>query len=251
LLLSAFASHVSRVSPVQPAADPFLTPSQHFPLGTDDLGRDEWSRLMHGGRITLSTALVSAAVAVGLGLTAALLAQGIGGVADATLVGGSSAAMAIPGLLLALLLVAGMGPGLQAVTLAVGLGLAPGFARLARQALREVHTQLFVTAAAALGSSGMVTARRHLLPNALPRLLSLATTHFAWAVAGVTTLTFLGLSGDPSRPEWGAMLNAGRAYLRIAPGLALFPGAAILATILSVHSLGEAVARRARSPGRG
>lgn len=250
-LLAWIGPQVSRTSPLQPVDAPLLAPAGHPPLGTDDLGRDEWSRLVHGGRVTLSTAVLSAGMAVGLGTLAALLAQGIGGVADATLVGGSSAAMAIPGLLLALLLVAGLGPGMEAVVLAVGLGLAPGFARLARQAMRQVRTETFVAAATALGSSEMRTARRHLLPNALPRLLSLATTHFAWALAGVTTLTFLGLSGDPSRPEWGAMLNAGRAYLRLAPTLALLPGGAIVATILSVHGLGDEIARRARTPLRG
>jgi peptide/nickel transport system permease protein len=107
-----------------------------------------------------------------------------------------------------------------------------------------------VAAAGALGAGGMETAARHMLPNALPRLLSLATTHYAWAFAGITTLTFLGLAGDASRPEWGAMLNAARPYLRQAAWLALFPGTAIVATILSVHGVGTWLAERA-TPGAG
>jgi len=214
-------------------------------MGTDDLGRDEWSRWLYGGRVSLLASLSAAALAVVLGTGAALLAQGIGGAADATVVGGSSAAMAIPGLLLALLLVAILGPGTDTLVLAVGFGLAPGFARLARQALLQVRAEAYVAAAAAIGAGGMDTARRHLLPNALPRLLSLATTHYAWAFSAMTTLTFLGLAGDISRPEWGSMLNAARPYLRSAAWLAFFPAAAIAATILSVHTLGAWVARRA------
>jgi ABC-type dipeptide/oligopeptide/nickel transport system permease subunit len=146
--------------------------------------------------------------------------------------------------------VAVLGAGIEAVILAVGLGLTPGFARLARQALAQVRSEPYVAAAGALGAGGMDRARRHMLPNALPRLLSLATTHYAWAFAGITTLTFLGLSGDASRPEWGAMLNAARPYLRDAAWLALFPGAAIVATILSIHALGGWLARRIQ-PGSG
>ncbi len=249
--LTLGAPWVSDSSPGQPVGAPLLSAGEHPPLGTDDLGRDLWSRLLYGGRTSLVSALAAAGLAIGLGALAALVAQGLGGAADATLLGGTSTAMAIPGLLLALLLVAGIGPGLDAVSLAVGLGLAPGYARLARQALRDVQSGTFVTASSGLGASRLQITRLHLLPNALPRLLSLATTHFAWSIAGVTTLTFLGLSGDPSRPDWGTMLSAGRAYLRIAPSLALLPGAAIAATILSVHGLGEAVARRTRTPGRG
>ena len=244
VLACGLAPFLTSSSTIHPVARPLLRPSAFPPMGTDDLGRDEWSRWLYGGRVSLLASLSAAGLAVVIGTGAALLAQGIGGAADSTIVGGSSAAMAIPGLLLALLFVAIMGPGTETVILAVGLGLAPGFARLARQALLQVRAEAYVGAAAALGAGGMDTAQRHLLPNALPRLISLATTHYAWAFAGITTLTFLGLSGDISRPEWGSMLNAARPYLRDAAWLAFFPGAAIAATILSVHTLGAWVARR-------
>jgi ABC-type dipeptide/oligopeptide/nickel transport system permease subunit len=213
-------------------------------MGTDNLGRDEWSRMLFGGRVSLAASLSAAALAVILGTAAALMAQGMGGAADATVVGGANAALAIPGLLISLAVVAVLGPGIEAVVLAVGLGLTPGFARLARQALAQVRSEPYIAAAGALGADGMDTARRHMLPNALPRLLSLATTHYAWAFAGITTLSFLGLSGSASRPEWGTMLNAARPYLRDAAWLALFPGGAIVATILSVHTIGTWLARR-------
>lgn len=239
LLAPALAVH----KPSQVVAEPLLGPAGWTPMGTDELGRDEWSRLLYGGRATIAASLMATALAVAIGTTAALLAQGIGGPVDATIVGGSGAALAIPGLLLALLVVAILGPGFDTLVVAVGLGLSPGFARLARSALRRERGEPYVAAAMALGSGRMDTATRHLLPNALPALLSLATTHYAWAIGGLTTLTFLGLAGEISTPEWGSMLNAARAYLRVAPWLAFFPGAAIAGTILAVHRLGDWAAR--------
>jgi peptide/nickel transport system permease protein len=243
-ILCALAPWLATVSPIQPVARPLTRPLDYPPMGTDNLGRDEWSRIVYGGRISLVASLSAAALAVVLGTTAALAAQGLGGAADVTVVGGANVALAIPGLLISLAVVAVLGPGIASVILAVGLGLTPGFARLARQALAQVRSEPYVAAAGALGADGMDTARRHMLPNALPRLLSLATTHYAWAFAGITTLSFLGLSGSASRPEWGAMLNAARPYLREASWLAFFPGAAIVATILSVHTVGAWLARR-------
>jgi len=248
-LAFGLAPMLTESSPVIPVGEPLLRPAAFAPMGTDDLGRDEWSRWLYGGRLSLLASLSAAGLAVILGTGAALAAQGIGGAADATVVGGSSAAMAIPGLLLALLFVAVLGPGIDTLILSVGIGLAPGFARLARQALVRVRAEAFVGAAEAMGASGMETARRHLLPNALPHLLSLATTHYAWAFSAMTTLTFLGLGGDVSRPEWGSMLNAARLHLSDSAWLALFPAAGIAATILSVHTLGSWAARRATGHG--
>jgi len=250
LLLCGLAPFLTPISPIQPVTEPLASPRHFPPMGSDHLGRDEWSRMLYGGRASLVASLTAAVVAVVLGTGAALIGQGLGGPADATVVGSANAALAIPGLLISLAVVAILGPGTRAVVLAVGLGLTPGFARLARSALAQVRTQPYVAAADALGAAQMDVARRHLLPNALSRLLSLATTHYAWAFAGITTLTFLGLAGDAARPEWGAMLNAARPYLRQAAWLAFFPGAAIVATILSVHSLGGWLARRL-APGGG
>lgn len=241
---SILAPNLSNWTPSEVAATPLLPPSDWSPIGTDELGRDEWTRMLYGGRISLTASLAATAIAVGLGTLAAVAALGLGRAADATVVGGSSAALAIPSLLIALLVVAALGPGIETLVLAVGLGLTPGFARLARSALLKERGERYVAAASALGAGPMETTRRHLLPNALPALLSLATTHYAWAFGGLTTLTFLGLAGEISRPEWGSMLNAARPYLRVGPWLAVFPGIAIAATVLSVHAIGESLERR-------
>jgi peptide/nickel transport system permease protein len=235
-------------SPFQPIAVPLSSPGQHPPLGTDALGRDVWARMVYGSRLSPATAILATLITVAVGGLAGLVADTLGGMAERVILWLANAALAVPGLLLAMLLVAGLGPGLPTVILAVGFGGAPGFARLSRTLFQQVHQQGYVDAAVALGANKRWIALRHLLPNARGQLISLATTHYAWSFLGTTTLTFLGLAGDPSIPEWGAMLNTGRAHLVDAPWLALWPGVVISLTILAVHSLGGWLARTERKP---
>ena len=242
LLLALLAPVLTSSDPLQPVAPPLSTPSPGMPLGSDALGRDVWSRVAFGARLTLTAATLSTALTVVIGSVLGLAAAAAGGWTDRTIVAGSNAALAIPGLVLAMLIVAAVGPSLTAVVLAVGLGAVPGFARLSRTTFTQVRERGYVSAAGALGGDRWWRARHHLLPNAWPSLASLTTTHFAWALLGITTLTFLGLAGDPSQPEWGAMLNSGRQHLIDAPRLALLPGLAIALTVLAVHRLGERVA---------
>jgi peptide/nickel transport system permease protein len=246
ILASALAPLLATSAPSQPIGEALLAPAANPPLGTDALGRDLWSRLVWGGRLSLSISLGAACLTIAVGTISALAAAALGGWPDRAILWISNSMLAVPGLLFALLIAAAMGPGVPAVVLAVGLGGAPGFARLARTAFLQVRQEQYVLAAQALGAGKAWISVQHLLPNASATLLSLATTHYAWAFLGTTTLAFLGLAGDPSAPEWGTMLNAGRADLPYAPWLALAPGLAISLTILSVHTLGEWLARRAR-----
>ncbi len=232
------APYLAPHPPRQPVAEPLTRPNETLWLGADALGRDAWSRLLYGGRVSLAASLLSAAITISLGTLTGLLATLFPGPVDRTLRAAINATLAIPGLLLAMVLVAGMGPGLRTVVLAVGFGGAPGFARLSRTAFHALLERGYVKAARAMGAGRPWIARLHLLPNALPALLPLATVHIAWAFMGTTTLTFLGFSGDPALPEWGAMLNAGRLHLIAHPRLALAPGLAISLTIMAFHTLG-------------
>lgn len=251
IVLLALAPFVARFDPAQPVGPPLSGPQTPTWLGTDLLGRDLWARLVWGGRLSLVSSLLAAGVMVGLGGLAGLTAAVLRGWAEKVILWSANAMLAVPGLLLALLFVAGIGPGLPAVVLAVGLGGAPGFARLARTIFLQVKQGDYVTAATALGAGRAYIAVNHLLPNARPALLSLATTHFAWALMWTTTLTFLGLAGDPSVPEWGAMLNAGRANLLVTPWPAVFPALAISLTVLSIHTLGSRLAQFPVRPRQG
>jgi peptide/nickel transport system permease protein len=250
VLAAVFAPVLATHDPRQPTADLLSPPRPSALLGTDALGRDLWSRLLFGGRLSLSASLLACLAAAGVGGLAGLAAATYRGRVEALILFIANASLAVPGLLLALLLVAGFGPGLMAVVMAVGLSGIPGFARVARTLFLQIKEAEFVDASAALGGDLPWIATRHLLPNARASLATLLATQFAWAFMGTTTLTFLGLAGDPSLPEWGAMLNAGRADLAVTPWPALFPGLAIASTILAFYSLSEWLGRPKRDTTR-
>lgn len=239
VLMALIAPIISSADPYTPIGSPLQSPRDHPPLGTDALGRDFFARITHGARLSLSIPLLATLLTVLIGTTVSLTAIVVGGLSDRIILALTNAALAIPGLLLAMLLVAGFGPGIPTVVIAVGLGGIPGFVRLSRSIFLGIKEMGYIDAAYALGASRTRVALAHLLPNAAPQLFSLATTHFAWAFMGTTTLTFLGLSGDPSVPEWGAMLNSGRMHLIQAPWLTIIPGILISLTILTIHYLGE------------
>ncbi len=236
--LAVFAPLIAPANPYHPIAEPLLSPREHFPLGTDGLGFDLWSRLLYGCRISPGASMLAALLTLSLGSLLGFAAAVSGGLIDRLISAVINAALSVPALLLAMLLVAGFGPGLTTVILAIGLGGAPAFARVVRTLSLQLMEKEYVYAAEALGGSRLHIAIRHLLPNAAGHIVSLATTHYAWAFMGVTTLTFLGLAGDPSLPDWGAILNNGRAFLIEAPWLVLAPGLAITLTILAIHRIG-------------
>lgn len=213
--------------------------SSQILLGTDSLGRDMWARILFGARLSLGMSLGATILTALPGGALGLVAASLGGWVERGILWLANTLLSIPGLILALLLVAILGPGLGTLTLAVGLGGVPGFVRVSRTAFRAPKSREFVAASRALGAEASWIAVRHLLPNARLPLTALITTYFAWAFAAATSLTFLGFGGDPALPEWGAMLQSGRAHLFVAPGLALYPGCAIAATVWAVHALGS------------
>jgi ABC-type dipeptide/oligopeptide/nickel transport system permease subunit len=231
------------LDPFQPIGPPLSNPGTYSLLGTDSLGRDETARMIYGGRISLSISLAAVLLTVFLGGSLGFLAAILGGWTNTLIQASSDILIAIPGLLLSMLLVAVLGPGLLTVMLAVSIGTTPIFIRLSRSVVVEILSADYILASMALGANRFWIARWHILRNSQPHLIPIITNLFAWILLGITTLTFIGLGGDPSQPEWGTMLNSSRVHIIEAPWLALWPALAICLTILSVHSLGKGLTR--------
>ena len=226
--------------PFDPVAPHLLSLGSFPPLGTDALGRNFFSRILYASRTTLGATVLSASITIVSGIVLGLVAAISQAWIDRLMLGMINAALAIPGLLFAFLLTAGMGPGFRTVILAIGFGLSPGYARLSRSVFLQIRQEEYITSARAIGMKPARIALYHILPNALSGVASFSALHFSWAIMGITTLTFLGLSGDPSIPELGALLNSGRQHLQSAPHLAIIPGILISLTILAIYRLSEA-----------
>jgi ABC-type dipeptide/oligopeptide/nickel transport system permease subunit len=216
-----------------------LPPGPGLPLGTDPLGRDVLARVVWGSRWTLGMGALGLGVAVGFGLPAGLAAGAFGGWVDSALMRLSDALLAFPGLLLAMAVVALLGPGLASVAVAVGVAAAPAYARVARSATLEVRAQPYIDAARVVGCTPWRVVIRHILPNAAASLLAFAATQLGWVLLNGAALTFLGLGAPPGTPEWGAMLAEGRGYLRDGPWVSTFPGLALTLTVLAANLVGD------------
>ena len=220
-------------------------PSWSHWFGTDQLGRDVFARVVHGARYSLLLGLGATAVGV-VGGTVVGLAAALGGrLADGLLMRLADVLLAFPEMLLALLVIAVVGPGQQGAAIAIGVAAVPGYARVVRAGAMVVRHAGYVEAAVVLGLRPWAVVARHVLPNALGPLLVLATVGVGTAVIAGSALSFLGLGARPPTPEWGAMLSDGRDYVESAWWIAVFPGAAITATVVSVTVLGRAARRRA------
>lgn len=246
LLLLAAALAAPLLFPRDPLsiAGPALLPpfrDAALPLGTDRLGRDVLAELVHGARASLFVGIAAAAAALLAGTAVGTLAGFLGGLADDTLMRLTDAFQTVPGFLLALAFVSVVGPSLAVVVAAIALGAWTGPARLARAEVLSIRERDYVAAARVIGMHPLAIAFREVLPNALPPVLALSSVIVAGAVLTEAALSFLGL-GDPNHVTWGGMIAEGRAVLRSAPSLSIFPGIALVATVLGVHLLGEGVA---------
>lgn len=229
------------------AVDParaLLQPGSAHWFGTDQLGRDVYSRVVYGARPSLSIGLGATAIAVGAGSLLGVLAATSGRIVNELIMRVADVLLAFPGLLLALLVVAILGPGTGSATLAIGFSLTPGFIRLARAQALVVRDSDYVRAAVVLGQRRSTVQFRHVFPNALPPLLVLAMINVGTAVIAGSSLSFLGLGPRPPTPEWGAMLSQGRDFLQTAWAMAVFPGLAVTATVLSINVVGGALRQR-------
>jgi peptide/nickel transport system permease protein len=215
-------------------------PSPEHLAGLDKLGRDELSRVLYGARISLFTGVVSVIIGLTLGGIIGGLAGGIGGMVDTVLMRFVDVLLAVPGILLAIGIVAWLGQGLPQIMLAVAVANTPVFARLLRGSLLALREADYVTAARSLGASNARILFRHMLPNALSPLIVAATLALATAIIDVAGLGFLGLGPpDPRTPEWGTMLTDATELLRRAPNLVFAPGIAIVISAIGFNLLGD------------
>jgi peptide/nickel transport system permease protein len=214
-------------------------PSARYVLGTDMLGRDVFSRVLYGGRVTLAVAVAALALTVVPGLVLGLLAGYAGGALDQAITALLNALLAFPSLLLALGIVAIAGNGPLQVAVAVGLAGMPSYARIVRGATRVVRASPYVEAARSIGAGPLRVLIVHILPNLAGPLIAFGTVILGWAIISAATLNFLGLGGTLSIPEWGAMLAEGRQAFRVAPWAVLAPGTAIMITLFAVNTLAD------------
>jgi peptide/nickel transport system permease protein len=219
-------------------------PSWAHPFGTDDAGRDLFTRVVYGARQSLGIGLGATALAfvlaIGLGFTAALA----GGVVDAVITRVLEVAFAFPALLLALLVIAVRGPSLATSIVAVGIGSAPGYARMIRGQVLAVRRAGFIEAATALGHPRFTVIRRHLFPNAMRPLVAVATLGVGQSIVWASALSFLGLGVAPPSSEWGALLDAGRMHITTSWWLEILPGVVIVLVAICVTALGRTLQNR-------
>jgi peptide/nickel transport system permease protein len=240
LLSAIFAPAIAPYQPyVQGVGDPLQGLSRRHLFGTDQFGRDVFSRVVHGGRISLQLGLISVAIGGSAGLVLGSLAGYMSGWVDETIMRLVDIMLAFPGILLALAIVILLGPGLQNLMIAVGIGAIPTIARVVRASVLDVKSRDYVSAATALGSSDARTLKRHILPNIMAPFIVLITLDVATAILSGTSLSFLGIGTKPPSPEWGLMLTDARNFLRDAWWIGTFPGMAITITVVGINLLGD------------
>ncbi len=217
----------------------YEAPSREHLMGTDKFGRDVFTRVLFGGRISLTVGLIATAIGGVVGVLLGMTAGYFGGLVDEATMRVLDMMLAFPGILLAMGIVAMLGPSLRNLMIAVGIGYIAGFARLMRGNVLAARRFDYVLAAEALGGRSWTILRRHILPNIAAPLIVYATLSVAAAILTAAGLSFLGLGAQPPSPEWGIMLSDGRETLNRAWWVSLFPGLAILLTTLSINFVGD------------
>ena len=214
-------------------------PSAAHWFGTDDIGRDVLARVAWGSRASLLAGMVSVSISLGIGVPLGLAAGYLGGWIDGVISRITDAFLACPFLILAIALAAFLGPSLANAMVAIGISAAPIFVRLTRAQVLNLKVEDFIEAARALGNPPLRIALRHVLPNITAPLIVQATLAMAAAVIAEASLSFLGLGQQPPAPSWGSMLNTAKNYVDNAPWMAVWPGLAIFALVLSFNLLGD------------
>lgn len=240
VLLALFAPLLTSYDPTQAnLAQAFQPPSWPHWFGTDNLGRDVFTRLMYGGRYTLLIGVIAVAIATLIGVPLGLFSGYFGGTSDMVIQRVADIMLSFNPFLLALILVAVLGVGVESVTVAAGIGVVPQFIRIARAQALSIRETDYVEAAVNFGEKSGVILRRHVLPNALTPIIVYATLNIGTTILIAAGLGFLGLGVQPPTAEWGSMLGEARAYIFHAPYQMTFPGLAIFLAVFSFNLLGD------------
>ncbi|MEU7140669.1 ABC transporter permease [Nocardia sp. NPDC046473] len=224
-------------------AQKFHSPSAQHWFGTDNLGRDLYTRMVHGAGLSLTATLAAVGIALVTGSVLGLLSGAAGGIVDAAVMRVVDVLLSIPALLLSLALVTALGFGTRNVAIAVGVSLVANFARVMRSEVLRVRHAVFVEAAQASGVRWYTVLLRHVLPNSYQPVLALAAVEFGMAVLSISALSFLGYGAKPPTPEWGSLISEGRNYLATAWWMTTLPGLVIVAVVVAAQRLGRAVGR--------
>ncbi|HEY7269157.1 MAG TPA: ABC transporter permease [Dehalococcoidia bacterium] len=242
VLIAVFADALTTYNPLKTNTKALLqSPSGAHWLGTDNLGRDTYSRVIKGAQVSMRVAVIAVSISLAIGICMGLMAGYFGGVADLFCARYIDAQLAFPGILLAIAIVSALGPGLNHAMVAVGILGIPLYFRLTRGQVLQAREQEYVRAAEVIGASRRRIMFRHILPNILNPLIVAASLAGGNAILALAALSFLGIAAQPPTPDWGAMINIGKDYLQNNMWMAIGPGVAIFITVFTYYMLGDAL----------
>jgi peptide/nickel transport system permease protein len=242
VIIAAAAPLIARADPIQThPADSLKAPSAAHLFGTDQLGRDVFSRVVYGARVSLAVAVIAVSIALIGGVSMGVVAGYAGGFVDHLLSRFIDALLAFPGILLAIAITNALGPSLRNAMIAVGILGIPTYYRLARAEVLHVRENEYVTAARVLGASRTRVIARYIFPNIVNPLIVAASIASSGAILALAALSFIGIGTQPPTPDWGSMIDQGRGYIAQADWLWVAPGVAIFLTVFSFYMLGDAL----------
>jgi peptide/nickel transport system permease protein len=242
LLTVVVALAAPLIAPYDPDAqdsDRLLPPSVDNLMGTDELGRDTFSRIVFGARVSLQVGIISVFIALVIGAVFGIAAGFLQGRTDAWLMRGVDIMFAFPGLVLAIVIAGLLGASRTNAMIAIGLVYAPAFARVIRGSVLSVMSEPYVEAGRVVGSTNGRLVRQYVIPNIVAPLIVMISVYLSSAILSEAALSFLGLGTQPPEPAWGGMLNLARTYMEISPWMAIFPGLAIMIVVLGFNFLGD------------
>ncbi|MDH3189415.1 MAG: ABC transporter permease [Acidimicrobiia bacterium] len=239
-MLAALAPLLTPYTPVEiDVANKFMPPSGAHLFGTDELGRDIWTRSLYGARVSLLTALLAPMIGLAIGVPLGLVSGYFGGWADSITMRYIDVQIAVPGILLAMMIILFVGRGFLALVVAIGIGSIPNFARIVRASTLSIQEDEYVAAVKAMGGGHAYTMFRTILPNAMGPIIVQVVITAAVAVLLEAALSFLGLGTVPPTPSWGAMLQIGKGYMNEAPYYSIMPGIQLTVTVVALDLMGR------------